>query len=130
MQARSQVCVTRGGKVTLEGSRGTKSESLFHASCCYNQIDNVCAGEYCSYVTKTKVEFIHNFRRFLLSYNNNATTRTVQKQFPGVVKNWHLITQGGICNPMLPHGYGPGLITRHHSKTKIESLNCKTKTVI
>ena len=41
-----------------EESRGTKSESLFHASFYHNQMDDVCAGKDRTYrhVKKTKVE--------------------------------------------------------------------------
>ena len=40
-QARSQV--SRGGKIDLEESRGTLSESIFHTIYHNNQMDNVCA---------------------------------------------------------------------------------------
>ena len=48
----------RGGKIFPEETRGTESESLFHASCYHNQMDDVCAGKDRTYWydTKTKVE--------------------------------------------------------------------------
>jgi len=52
-----------------------------------------------SIVTKTKVEFIHNFRRYLLSYNDNATIRKVQNNFR-VAKAGILLPRGGTCHPI------------------------------
>ena len=71
--------------------------------CCYNQMDNVCAGEYSfSYATKTKVELIHNFTRFLPSYDDNAITRKMQKKSPEVAKNRYPNAQGRHLPPWLP----------------------------
>ena len=36
----------------------------------------------------------HNFRRLLLSYNDDAIKKKMQKKFPGVAENWYLIAQG------------------------------------
>ena len=49
---------------------------------------------------KTKVEFIHNFMRFLLSYNNNAVTRKMKKNSQGWQKTVTLFLMGGIYHPM------------------------------
>ena len=82
-QAGSQVCVTGGGgKLSLQESRGAKSESLFHTSCCYNQM------------------LIHNLRRFFLSYKDNAIVRRVQQKFPEVAKSWHPVAKSGTGHPM------------------------------
>ena len=54
---------------------------------------------------KTKVEFIHNFMRYLLSYNNNAVTRKMKKNSLGWQKTVTLLLRGGIYNPM-----GTGLL--------------------
>ena len=43
----------------------------------------------------------HNFRRFLLGYNDTAIRRQMQK-FPGVARNWYPIAQG-LHLP--PHGW-------------------------
>ena len=48
----------RGGKFSLEESRGTKSESLFHTFCYHSQMCKMYAGKDCIflYATRTKVD--------------------------------------------------------------------------
>ena len=76
----------RGGRFSLEESRGTKSESLFHTLCYYNQMYKVYAGKdgIFLYATKTKVDLNQNFRRSLLrSYNDKATIKNGKKILRG-----------------------------------------------
>ena len=51
-----------------------------------------------------------NFRRFLLSYKNNAAIEKVQINSQGWYRVGILLRRGDICQPMLSHVYGPGLL--------------------
>ena len=46
------------------------------------------------YVTKAKVKLIHNLRRFLFRFDDNAIIRRMQRKFPGVAKSWHPVAMG------------------------------------
>ena len=92
-----------GGKSVPEEPRGTKCESLFHALCCHNQMDDVCSGKDRTYwhVTKTKVELNKNFRRPLLSCKDKVTIKDC-KEVPRGGKSWHRGVQGAFAAPYHP----------------------------
>ena len=60
--------VLQGGKIVLEESRDTKSDSFFHTLCYQNQMDNAWAGKDGTFLcaAKAKVELKQNFRSLLI----------------------------------------------------------------
>ena len=80
-------------------------------------------------MTKTKVQLIHNFRRLLLSYNNNAILRKTQKN-PRSGKELVPYCSGGHLPPHAPHGYKPVIGKQIKSCKNYGKIKCLEETCI
>ena len=100
----------RGGKIISEESRGAKSESIFHTLCYQSQMDYVCPEkiELSSMSQRSGWSSIKISGDLSFATKEKAAKQTAKIFFRGG-KSWRIPTHGGICHPMPPHGYEPGL---------------------
>ena len=80
-------------------------------------------------MTKTNVQLIHNFRRLLLSYNDDAIIRKTQKN-PRGCKKLVPYCSGGHLPPYAPHGYGPVIGKQIKSCKNYGKIKCLEETGI
>ena len=107
-QARSQVCVAWVAKLPWRNQvvLNLRAYSILHVvtvkwiMCVQENIELLVCH-------KTKIELIHNFRRFLLrSYNNNAMIRKMQQNSQGWQKTGTLFPRGAFAIPCHPMATG------------------------